>query len=87
MTLEVGEASFVAHRVVLSACSTYFSNILNRLSDCPHPVIVLRDTTPRQMKALLDYMYTGEMSVKQEVGLFFKYSGDLNTGYLLTGNI
>jgi hypothetical protein len=62
---------------VLSACSTYFCNILTRLSECPHPVIVLKDPSPRQMEAIVDYMYTGQMNIAQEVtppNTFFYFS-------------
>jgi hypothetical protein len=69
VTIAVDESSFEAHRVVLSACSTYFRNVLSRLSDCPHPVIVIKEPGPELMAALLDYMYTGQMTVKQEVSL------------------
>ena len=56
-----------------------------RLSDCPHPVIVLKDPNPRQLSALLDYMYTGQMSIKQEVCLLsylVSIDTDLLTSFL-----
>ena len=57
-------SSFSAHRLVLSACSNYFQEILVNLP-CEHPVIILKDVSPDEMEALLKFMYKGEVNVAQ----------------------
>ena len=54
-----------AHKVILSACSTIFRNILKE-AQSPHPVIVLWDVEPRDGSALLDFMYNGQVEIQQD---------------------
>ena len=49
---------------MLSTCSDYFVEILNR-TQCKHPVIVLKDIRQQDLEALLNYMYVGEVNVVQ----------------------
>ncbi|CAG0916081.1 unnamed protein product [Notodromas monacha] len=59
-----------AHRLVLSACSSYFRQTLQELGrDFPHnqPVLVFRDTSPQLLSLLLTYMYQGEVEVPSDV--------------------
>lgn len=53
------------HKIVLAASSTYFQNLFRELPSQQHPVIVLKDVRYPEMKAILDYMYRGEVSVAQ----------------------
>jgi len=53
-----------AHRVVLSAGSEYLEKIL-AVSPSDHPVIVLSNLKYRELKLLIDFMYSGEISVDQ----------------------
>jgi len=53
-----------AHKLVLSTCSDYFSAMLDR-TNCKNPVIVLKDIRSEDLEALLDYMYLGEVNVRQ----------------------
>ena len=55
---------YPAHKLVLSSCSTYFSNIFES-TRCHSPVIVLKDINKEDLEALLDYMYVGLVDVKQ----------------------
>ena len=52
------------HKLVLSTCSDYFSAMLDR-TNCKNPVIVLKDIKCEDLEALLDYMYVGEVNVRQ----------------------
>ena len=52
------------HRMVLAACSSYFQNIFTDLP-CKHPVVVLKDVMYSEIKAILEYMYRGEVNVAQ----------------------
>lgn len=97
VTLSCEGRKITAHRMILSACSSYFSNIfevqnaknavikscclviinsyliispifLNFLQDnpCKHPVIIFRNILFSDLEALVEFMYTGEVSVSQE---------------------
>ena len=55
-----------AHKIVLSACSPVFRNIL--LSNPhPKPLIYLRDVKHTEMQSILRFMYLGEATIDQEV--------------------
>ena len=55
---------YSVHKLVLSTCSDYFSDMFERL-DNKNPIIVLKDIKCADLEALLDYMYLGEVNVKQ----------------------
>lgn len=54
------------HKVVLSACSSYFEQILRDHSSHPHPLILLHDLPYSAVEALVTFMYRGEVNVSQE---------------------
>ncbi|XP_054286033.1 longitudinals lacking protein, isoforms F/I/K/T-like isoform X5 [Macrosteles quadrilineatus] len=54
-----------AHKVVLSACSPYLEAILCQNLD-KHPILILKDVKFSELKAMLDYMYRGEVNISQE---------------------
>ena len=54
------------HKVVLSACSSYFEHILRDHSSHPHPLILLHDLPYSAVEALVTFMYRGEVNVSQE---------------------
>ncbi|KAL0852957.1 hypothetical protein ABMA27_012748 [Loxostege sticticalis] len=55
--------SLRAHRVVLAACSELLGALLGAHEAQGEPVLVIDGAEPRHLRALLDYMYTGEMNV------------------------
>ncbi|QQP53283.1 Protein abruptlike, partial [Caligus rogercresseyi] len=55
-----------AHRVVLSACSSFFRSLLLKKGLGPNPVIVLSDVSSEDLDSVLTFMYNGEVKVKQE---------------------
>jgi len=65
VTLSCDKISLKAHKVVLSACSTYFSKLLKE-NPCQHPIIILRDVGYRELTAVLYFMYHGQVMVEQE---------------------
>lgn len=60
-----GGAPIKCHRMVLAACSPYFQNLFTDLP-CKHPVVVLKDVRYAEIKAILEYMYRGEVNVAQD---------------------
>ena len=65
VTLACDGLQLKAHKMVLSACSPYFQSMLYGTPD-RHPIVFLRDVRYHEMKALLEFMYRGEVSVDQE---------------------
>ncbi|KAK9878051.1 hypothetical protein WA026_020679 [Henosepilachna vigintioctopunctata] len=47
-----------AHKVVLSACSPYFEMLLSKHDD-NYPILILHDVKFQELKAMMDYMYSG----------------------------
>ncbi|KAH8307484.1 hypothetical protein KR044_013045 [Drosophila immigrans] len=55
-----------AHRVVLSACSSFFMEIFRALEASNHPVIIIPGASFAAIVALLTFMYSGEVNVYEE---------------------
>ncbi|XP_063596513.1 longitudinals lacking protein, isoforms A/B/D/L-like isoform X12 [Penaeus indicus] len=64
VTLACEGKFYPVHKLVLSTCSEYFSDIFER-TPCKNPVVVLKDIQCRDIEFLLDYMYIGEVNVRQ----------------------
>ena len=56
----------MAHKVALSSCSQYFENIFkNNNMPCSNLVLCLPDTTSVELQMIMDYIYQGEVKIKQ----------------------
>lgn len=67
VTLACSDGSTLdAHKVILSSVSTYFRDIL-KSAPCKHPIIILKDTCREEASAMLEFAYTGEVNVGQEL--------------------
>lgn len=65
MTVACAGKMYAVHKLVLSSCSDYFSAIL-QATNCPQPVIVLKDISSCDFEALLSFMYLGEVNIRQD---------------------
>ncbi|KAG8039867.1 hypothetical protein G9C98_000596 [Cotesia typhae] len=65
VTLAVEGRLLQAHKLILSVCSPYFHEIL-KANPCEHPVIILKDIKYHDIEALINFMYQGEVNVKQD---------------------
>ncbi|XP_054266673.1 protein abrupt-like isoform X2 [Macrosteles quadrilineatus] len=65
VTLVCEGGSIKAHRLILSASSSFFQRVLKE-NICPHPVIVLKGITLSELEPLLMFIYHGEARTFQE---------------------
>ena len=65
VTLAVNGTSIKCHKMVLAACSSYFQSLFLE-NACPHPIVVFKDIQYAEIRAILEYMYRGEVNVAQE---------------------
>jgi len=66
VTLSADGINLKAHKVVLSACSNYFRDLLKGISTWQHPVLFLRDIPLIDLSLVLEFVYVGEVSVSQD---------------------
>ncbi|XP_065208877.1 uncharacterized protein LOC135837501 isoform X2 [Planococcus citri] len=65
VTLTCNENSLKAHKVVLSACSSYFQKLLTD-NPCKHPTIILpQEVGFNDLKFIIDFVYRGEINVSE----------------------
>lgn len=75
-----------AHKVILSACSPFFRNVLLRQNAAmgvpgfshPHPLVYLRGVSYEDLRHIIDFMYYGEVNVAQDdLQAFLQVAEDL----------
>lgn len=65
VTLACNEHSLKAHKVVLSACSSYFQKLLIE-NPCKHPTIIMpQDVCFTDLRFIIEFVYRGEIDVSQ----------------------
>ena len=64
------EVQISAHKLVLSASSDFFKNILRKNSHA-HPLLYLSGVNSQSLSLVLDYIYQGEVQIYQEDLNFF----------------
>ena len=69
VTLACDDQQVEAHKVILSASSPFFQNIL-KINKHPHPLIYMRGLKYKDLVSIVDFIYHGEVNIHQE---------DLNT--------
>ena len=60
-----GDNQIEAHRVILSACSPFFSSVLKK-NKHSHPMIYMRGLKTKDLIAIVDFIYHGEANIYQE---------------------
>lgn len=65
VTLAVEGRYMKAHKALLSVCSPYFRELF-RVNPCDHPIVILQDVRYAALHSVLEFMYQGEVSVRQE---------------------
>ena len=59
------EVQMSAHKIILSACSSFFKSILKK-NPHPNPLIYLHGVDSTNLGYILDYMYNGEVQIFQQ---------------------
>ena len=63
------------HKVILSASSAFFHNILTRNTHA-HPIIYMRGITSDELAEIVDFIYFGEAKIYQEnLAIFLGIAG------------
>jgi len=65
VTLACEDKQVQAHRVIISACSPFFNNVLRR-NPHQHPLLYLKGVKYKELLSILDFMYMGEVNLPQE---------------------
>lgn len=65
VTLACDGRSIKAHKVVLSASSPYFQTLFAD-TPCQHPIVIMRDVNWYDLRAIVEFMYKGEINVSQD---------------------
>ena len=59
------DRQFEAHRIILSVCSLFFNRVLKG-NKHTHPMIYMRGLNAKNLEAILDFIYRGEVNINQE---------------------
>merc|ERR1719317_1375497 len=87
VTVACDEEQLQAHKLILSACSPFFKGVLRR-NQHQHPLLYLKGVSFRDMEAVLNFMYHGEVNVAQdELNSFLQVAEDLKVKGLTQNNI
>lgn len=65
-----------AHKIILSACSAYFREVLKE-NPHPHPVIIFKNVKYVDLQSIIQFMYNGEVSVIQDLLASFLQTAEL----------
>ncbi|GIX76037.1 protein bric-a-brac 2 [Caerostris extrusa] len=65
VTLACDGLSLKAHKIVLSACSPFFQSLFLE-NPCKHPIVIMKDMKYPELKAIIEFMYHGEVNVAQD---------------------
>ena len=81
------EEQILAHKLLLSACSSFFKSILKKSSNTTHPLIYLSGIDSRNLNMIVDYIYQGEVQIYQDqLDKFLEVAHRLKVEDLLSSN-
>jgi len=87
LTLACEDDHLSAHKVILSACSSFFRNILRRTKNHQNLLLYLKGVSAKEMECVLNFMYHGEVSVAQnDLNSFLQVAEDLQVKGLTQNN-
>ena len=66
VTLACEDIQFEAHKLILSTCSPFFRKLLKRANKQQHPLVFMRGLDARDLEAVLDFIYQGEINIFQD---------------------
>ena len=86
VTLACDDSQIDAHKVILSACSPFFRNVLKR-NPHQHPLLYLKGVKFKELISILNFMYLGEVNVAQdELSSFLEVAEELKVKGLSQNN-
>merc|ERR1712042_50829 len=86
VTIACDDNQIQAHKVILSACSPFFRNVLRR-NPHQHPLLYLKGVKYSELMSVLNFMYMGEVNVAQEeLNSFLAVAEDLRVKGLTQNN-
>eukprot|EP00092_Neocalanus_flemingeri_P031993 GFUD01034768.1.p1 GENE.GFUD01034768.1~~GFUD01034768.1.p1 ORF type:complete len:357 (-),score=74.77 GFUD01034768.1:161-1231(-) len=86
VTLACDDSQIQAHKVVISACSPFFRNVLRR-NPHQHPLLYLKGVKYKELLSILNFMYMGEVNIAQEeLNSFLAVAEDLRVKGLTQNN-
>ena len=86
ITLVCDDCQIQAHKVILSACSTFFRTVLRRHPN-PHPLIYMKGVEFKELQNILNFMYMGEVNLAhEELRSFLAVAADLKVKGLSLNN-
>jgi len=86
ITIACEDEQLQAHKVILSACSPFFKKVLYR-NHHQHPLLYLKGVSFKDMEAVLNFMYHGEVNVAQDdLNSFLQVAEDLRVKGLTQNN-
>ena len=86
VTLACDDDQLQAHKVILSACSPFFRNVLKR-NPHQHPLLYLKGVKYTDLQSVLNFMYHGEVNVAQdELNSFLAVAEELRVKGLTQNN-
>lgn len=85
VTLVCDDGEIQAHRVILSACSQFFSDVVRKTHKHNHPMLYIRGASTRILNNILDYMYLGTANIlEQDLPDLLSLASDLKIYGLIT---
>ena len=72
-----GDDQIEAHKVILAGSSTFFTKLLKQ-NKHPHPLLYMRGMNTSQLRAVVDFIYHGEVNIDQnDLDAFFNLAEEL----------